>query len=299
MFSVRCFEKSLRLAGNVGRDQKLTIVKGRRGAFDFDDDILLEDEDEEEGMEPEYDPNLDLDRIEAKTVRLLDEEGNMVGVFPLREAIRKADNSGLILMVVSAESNPPVLRLFQEGNYQKFKFERQKKKRNQQRKQGVRAKEVKLGYNIDGHDYSVRQKQATKFLKEGRKVKVMVTLRGREHEYRDQAIELLRQFQKDLGQLASEESTNFVEKIMYIVLMPNKATIQREQQQKQREEELKKKQVEANAEEQQKNQEDEASDNENQENVASDNENQEDVASDNENQEGEASNNTEEIPANV
>lgn len=90
-------------------------------------------------------------------------------------------------------------------------------------------KELKMGYNIDVHDYSVRLKAARKFLKAGDKVKIIVNLKGRENLYKKEAIELLRRFQTDVGELATEESKNFAERNIYLVLVPNKIAIQKEQ----------------------------------------------------------------------
>ncbi|KAJ3695436.1 hypothetical protein LUZ60_000813 [Juncus effusus] len=206
-----------------------------------DDETVLIEADKEER---EYDPNLDLERIESPTVRLLDEQNNMIGVMSFREAVRKSENSGLILAIVSVDADPPVVRLFDESYYKKHKFEKQKKKKIQQKQSSVRTKEVKMGYRIDSHDYSVRLKQGRKFLKEGHKVKAIVNMKGRENMYRTTAVELLRQFQTDLGKMAIEESKNFEDKNIYIVLKPNKANIQREAQLKQKEEALKKKESE-------------------------------------------------------
>ncbi|KAJ3699045.1 hypothetical protein LUZ61_002750 [Rhynchospora tenuis] len=235
------------------------MVAGYRGGrgFDIDEEIFF-DEDEEELAEQAYDPNVDLERINSPTVRLLDEQNNMIGVFPTREALKRAENAGLVLAIVSTEADPPVLRIFQEGDYQKHLFETEKKKKAQQKKQVTRTKEVKMGLKIHEHDYAVRQKLATKFLRGGYKVKVIVTLRNREQQYKDDAIDLLRRFQNDLGQLASEESKNLADRNIYVVLTPNKANIQREQQDKLREEELKRQQAEVSTEEQPKEQEAEA-----------------------------------------
>ncbi|XP_078157817.1 translation initiation factor IF3-4, chloroplastic-like [Carex rostrata] len=259
------FNRSFKLVGYADREQRRAMVARYRGgrAFDFEEELYIDDDEEDDIPEPDYDPNLDLGRIKSSTVRLLDEENNVIGVMSLREAIRRADTTELLLAIVNANADPPVLRVFEEANYVKHIYERQKKKRNQQKKQGIRAKELKLGYNIDGHDYAVRQKQATKFLREGRKVKIMVTLKGREIYNKDEAVELLMKFQEDIGELASLESQNFdaeEERTYYAVLMPNKATIQREQQRKKNEAALKKKQAEAeaNTEEQLKIQEAEA-----------------------------------------
>ncbi|KAK9130338.1 hypothetical protein Sjap_010825 [Stephania japonica] len=86
-------------------------------------------------------------------------------------------------------------------------------------------------YNIDQHDYSVRLKAAQKFLKDGDKVKVIVNLKGRENEFRNIAIALLRRFQEEIGELATEESKNFRERNIFIILAPNKAVLQKAQDQ--------------------------------------------------------------------
>ncbi|PKI52365.1 hypothetical protein CRG98_027291 [Punica granatum] len=84
-----------------------------------------------------------------------------------------------------------------------------------------------MGYNIDQHDYSVRLKSARKFLEDGDKVKVIVNLKGRENEFRNMAIELIRRFQSDIGELAAEESKNLSDRNMFIILVPSKAVLQK------------------------------------------------------------------------
>ncbi|XP_054821276.1 translation initiation factor IF3-4, chloroplastic isoform X2 [Prosopis cineraria] len=153
---------------------------------------------------------LDLDNIRSDTVRLIDENQNMV--------------------IVSPDADPPVVRII---DFNKYRYEQQKKKRGQQKKSAANRmdlKELKMGYNIDQHDYSVRLKAAQKFLKDGDKVKVIVNLKGRENEFRNIAIELIRRFQNDVGELAAEESKNFRDRNIFIVLVPNKAVLQKAQE---------------------------------------------------------------------
>ncbi|KAM0939165.1 putative translation initiation factor 3 [Dioscorea sansibarensis] len=183
----------------------------------------------------DYDPALDLDRIQSTSVRLLDEEQNMVGVVSKSEAIRMANNSELVLAIMSADADPPVLRLFDVLDYKKYKYGQQKKKRVQQKRSAANRmdlKELKMGYNIDSHDYSVRLRTAQRILKDGDKVKVIVNLKGRENEFRNIAIELIKRFQNDIGELATEESQNFRDRNIFIVLVPNKAVIQKEEAKK-------------------------------------------------------------------
>ncbi|XP_020266169.1 uncharacterized protein LOC109841625 [Asparagus officinalis] len=154
---------------------------------------------------PATNPALDLDQIQSNSVRLLDQEQSMVGVMSLDEAVQMADGSEIVLAILSPGADPPVLRLFDSEDYKKHKFEQQKKKRVQRKRSlanRVDIKEVKMGYNIDSHDYSVRLRAAKRFLSDGDKVKVIVNLKRRENEFKDKAIELLKQFQNDLWELA-------------------------------------------------------------------------------------------------
>lgn len=183
---------------------------------------------------PDYDPALDLDRVKSSSVRLLDEQQNMIGVVSKSEAIQRANDADLILAILSVDADPPVLRLFESADYKKHKYEQQKKKKVQQKRSAASRmdiKELKMGYNIDSHDYSVRLRAAQKFLKGGDKVKVIVSLKGRENEFRNIAIELIKRFQSDLGEIATEESKSFSERNIFMVLMPNKAVLQKAQEQ--------------------------------------------------------------------
>eukprot|EP00262_Sarcandra_glabra_P016508 TRINITY_DN540_c0_g1_i2.p1 TRINITY_DN540_c0_g1~~TRINITY_DN540_c0_g1_i2.p1 ORF type:complete len:272 (+),score=46.53 TRINITY_DN540_c0_g1_i2:127-942(+) len=179
----------------------------------------------------ESDPALDISSIRAPSVRLIDAQQNMVGVVSKSEAIQMAEDAELDLVILSPDADPPVLKIM---DYNKYRYEQQKKKRDQQKKSSasrVDMKELKMGYNIDSHDYSVRLKAAQRFLRDGDKVKIIVNLKGRENEFRNIAIELLKRFQNDVGELASEESKSFNDRNMFIVLIPNKTIQQKAQEQ--------------------------------------------------------------------
>ncbi|KAF7153858.1 hypothetical protein RHSIM_Rhsim01G0027300 [Rhododendron simsii] len=192
----------------------------------------------EEASDDDEDDVLDISSIRSATVRLIDQKQNMVGVVSKNEAIQMAEDAELDLVILSPDAIPPVVKIM---NYSKYKYELQKKKRVQQKKSSgesnrMNLKELKMGsiqsvdsYNIDVHDYAVRLKAANKFLKEGDKVKVMVNLKGRENQFRKNAVELLKRFQNDVGELATQETMNLQDKNMYMVLVPNKAAAQRAQ----------------------------------------------------------------------
>ncbi|PNY01226.1 translation initiation factor IF-3, partial [Trifolium pratense] len=177
--------------------------------------------------EDDGDDALDLSKLRSNTVRLIDQNQNMVGVVSIDQAIQKAEDAELDLVIVSADADPPVVKIM---NYNKYRYELQKKKRDQQKKSAATRmdlKELKMGYNIDQHDYSVRLKAARKFLADGDKVKVIVNLKGRQNEFRNNAIELIRRFQNDIGKLGTEEAKNIRDKNMFVVLVPNKTELQK------------------------------------------------------------------------
>ncbi|KAG5243725.1 APO protein [Salix suchowensis] len=166
---------------------------------------------------------LDISRNRSATVRLIDHNRIwLVGVLSVREAVQMAEDAELDLVIVSPDADPPVVKIM---DYSKFRYEQQKKKREQQKKSAanrMNLKQLKMGYNIDQHDYDVRLRAARKFLKDGDKVKVKVNLKGRENQFRNTAIELIRRFQNDVGELATEESKNFRDRNIFISLVPNK-----------------------------------------------------------------------------
>ncbi|KVI11730.1 Translation initiation factor 3 [Cynara cardunculus var. scolymus] len=162
-------------------------------------------------------------RVRSNTVRFIDDQQNMVGIVSKSAAIQMAEDAELDLVILSPDADPPVVN--------KYKYEQQKKKREQQKKNAASRmdqKELKMGYNIDVHDYSVRLRAAQKFLKDGDKVKVIVNLKGRENEFRNNAVELLHRFRDDIGELGIEESKNFKDRNMFMVLIPNKVVVQKE-----------------------------------------------------------------------
>ncbi|MBX5475942.1 MAG: translation initiation factor IF-3 [Clostridia bacterium] len=118
------------------------------------------------------------ENIRVREVRLIDENGNQLGVMPTREALRIAQERGLDLVEVAAQANPPVCRIM---DYGRFKYEQSKREREARKRQHiVDIKEVKLRVNIDEHDFEVKAKNALRFLKDGDKVKATIMFRGRE-----------------------------------------------------------------------------------------------------------------------
>lgn len=121
---------------------------------------------------------------------------------------------------MSDKSDVPVARIL---DYGKYKFEQSKKEKGQKKKQSSNEfKEIKLRYNIDIGDYNTRLNQAKKFLEKGKRVKLNITLRGREMQHKDLAVDLAKRFVNDLGQEghAEGEIGKMTGKSMIIFIIP-------------------------------------------------------------------------------
>ena len=137
------------------------------------------------------------EKIRVKEVRLIDADGNNVGVVPTSKALKMAEDADLDLVVISANQAPPVAKIL---NYGKYRYELEKKAKEAKKKQHtVDIKEVKVRYKIDTHDYEVRLKSIKKFISQGNKVKLVVMLRGREMQHSSLAIDLANRFINDLA----------------------------------------------------------------------------------------------------
>ena len=117
-------------------------------------------------------------QIRAKEVQLIGDQGEKYGVVSLREALEKAEEKNLDLVLVAPNANPGVCKIM---NYGKYKFEQAKKEKEAKKKQKVlEVKELRVTPNIEEHDFGFKSKNARKFLEDGNKVKITVRFRGRE-----------------------------------------------------------------------------------------------------------------------
>ena len=134
--------------------------------------------------------------ITAPQVRLLDEEGEQLGVFPIREAQFKAREAGLDLVEVSPNAVPPVCRIMDYGKYI-FQKNKQKAIAKKNQKQ-MQIKEIKLRPGTEEADYQVKLKKLISFLEEGDKAKITIRFRGREMTHQELGMEVLVRLEKDL-----------------------------------------------------------------------------------------------------
>ena len=117
-------------------------------------------------------------QIRAKEVQLIGENGEKLGIISFNEALEKAEEKKLDLVLVAPNSTPVVCKIM---NYGKYKFEQAKKEKEAKKKQkALEVKEIRITPNIEEHDFGFKSKNARKFLQEGNKVKITVRFRGRE-----------------------------------------------------------------------------------------------------------------------
>jgi len=167
-------------------------------------------------------------RIRAREVLLIDEDGTRVGVVSLREALALAEERGLDLVEVAPNAVPPVCRIL---DYGKFRYEQTKKEREARKHQKqAELKEVRLKPKTDDHDLEIKAKQARKFLLSGDKVKFTVRFRGREMAHPDIGREMLEQIAEELRDIATIEQRPLMEgRALSLLLAPSaKAKAQRD-----------------------------------------------------------------------
>ena len=144
------------------------------------------------------------DEITAPEVRLIDAEGENLGVVSLAEAKGVADEAGLDLVEISPTAEPPVCRIMDFG---RFLFDKKKQQQAAKKKQKqVQVKEVKFRPGTDEGDYRIKLRNLRRFLESGDKAKVTMRFRGREHAHRELGLELLQRVESDLADVSIVES---------------------------------------------------------------------------------------------
>ncbi|MCG5474863.1 translation initiation factor IF-3 [Sinorhizobium fredii] len=157
--------------------------------------------------------------IRVPRVQLIDAEGQNLGSIPIDQALRMAEESGLDLVEIAPNSEPPVCKILDLG---KLKYANQKKAAEARKKQKiVEIKEIKMRPNIDTHDYEVKMKAMNRFFEDGDKVKVTLKFRGREMAHQELGMKLLLQVKDDTQAIAKVEAEPKLEgRQMMMVLAP-------------------------------------------------------------------------------
>lgn len=162
------------------------------------------------------------EEIRSAEVRVIDSEGNQLGILKLQEAIRIAENAGLDLVEIAAMSKPPVCKIM---DYGKYRFEREKKEKENRKKQQIaELKELQLTCNIGDHDFKTKVSHAQRFLTAGNKVKVLVKFKGREMAHTERGEILLQRFFDACKELGQTEKPPVLEgRNMILIINPLKS----------------------------------------------------------------------------
>ncbi|RRA48428.1 translation initiation factor IF-3 [Acidipila sp. EB88] len=161
------------------------------------------------------------DKIRAREVRVIDENGEQLGILVPFEALKLARERGLDLVEVSPSAVPPVCRI---QDYGKFLYEKDKSDRAARKKQKIIViKEVKFSVTVDEHDYQTKKNQAVRFLSEGDKVKASLRFRGRQMAHRDLGYNIIHRLITDIGDTGTVEFMPRMEgTTLHAILAPGK-----------------------------------------------------------------------------
>jgi translation initiation factor IF-3 len=152
---------------------------------------------------PERDQTRINERIRVPEVRLIDENGEQVGIVPTADALERARESDLDLVEVAPNSKPPVVRVL---DYSKYKYEQeQKAKAARKHQQQVNVREIKLRPKIAQHDYETKRGHVERFLRQQDKVKVTIMFRGREQSHPERGRALLDRLLQDVSEIGTME----------------------------------------------------------------------------------------------
>nr|WP_280956778.1 translation initiation factor IF-3 [Acetohalobium arabaticum] len=159
------------------------------------------------------------EKIRAREIRVVDNEGDQIGIMPLKKGLDIAKDRGLDLVEVAPNAEPPVCRIL---DYGKYKYEQAKKAQKAKQNQNVmNVKEVQMSVKIEEHDFNVKVNMGERFLKNKDKVKVKIKFRGREITHKDLGYDLMEDYYSELEDLAKMETKPKMEgRNMLMILTP-------------------------------------------------------------------------------
>ncbi|MBT2582485.1 translation initiation factor IF-3 [Planococcus sp. ISL-109] len=157
--------------------------------------------------------------IRARELRVIDQNGEQLGIKSRNDALEIATRANLDLVLVAPQAKPPVARIMDHG---KFKFEQQKKEREIRKNQKIiNVKEVRLSPGIDDHDFNTKLRNAIKFLEKGDKVKASIRFKGRAITHKEIGQRVLERFAEECKEVATVEQRPKMEgRSMFLMLNP-------------------------------------------------------------------------------
>lgn len=159
------------------------------------------------------------DGIRAKELRVVNGEGEQLGVMPKAQALKLAEDASLDLVLISPNAQPPVARIM---NYGKYRFDQQKREREARKNQKVvTVKEIRLSPTIDDNDFQTKLRNGRKFLEKGDKVKVSIRFKGRAITHKEIGQRVLEKYAEETSDVASVESRPKMDgRSMFLMLSP-------------------------------------------------------------------------------
>ncbi len=143
------------------------------------------------------------EEIRDKEVRLIDSDSSQLGIMSSSQALKKAMEKNLDLVKIAPKAVPPVCKIM---DYGKYRFEQAKKEREAKKNQHtISIKEIRLSLNIDVHDFNTKLNQASKFIKQGNKVKLSIRFRGREMGHPEIGYDIMKRFADEISEVAQVE----------------------------------------------------------------------------------------------
>ena len=159
--------------------------------------------------------------IREKKIRVISAEGEQLGVMSSDEALRRAYDEGLDLVMMAPQADPPVCKIM---DYGKYRFECEKREKEAKKKQQtVEVKEIQLSYRIDTHDFETKVRHAHRFLGEGNKVRVVLRFKGREMSHVAMGSELMKKFEDACAEVGSIDKKPVLDgRFMSMIIVPIK-----------------------------------------------------------------------------
>ena len=159
--------------------------------------------------------------IREKKIRVINAEGEQLGVMSREEALRRAYDEGLDLVMMAPQAVPPVCKIM---DYGKYRFECEKREKEARKKQQtVEVKEIQLSYRIDTHDFETKVRHAHRFLGEGNKVRVVLRFKGREMSHVAMGAELMQKFEDACAEVGSIDKKPVLDgRFMSMIIAPIK-----------------------------------------------------------------------------
>ncbi|MGA2611586.1 MAG: translation initiation factor IF-3 [Terriglobia bacterium] len=149
------------------------------------------------------------ERIRAREIRVINEEGGQLGIMPPYEALKLARGQGLDLVEVAPTANPPVCRIINYGKYLYQLSKRQHEARKHQK--SIELKEVKMRPRTSTHDFETKRNKVIEFLREGAKVKITIMFRGREMAHRDLGFKMMERLAEEVSEVGMVETRPKIE----------------------------------------------------------------------------------------